>query len=80
MACGTTVVSTDCPGGAREILGDGAWGALTPVGDHRALAAAIAEAMDNPVAPTELMARANDFSAEASIDGYEDVIAGVLKR
>ena len=44
MACGTTVVSTDCPGGTGEILGDGAWGALTPVGDHRALAAAISEA------------------------------------
>lgn len=80
MACGTTVVSTDCPGGTREMLGDGAWGALTPVGDHQALAAAISEALDNPMPPGELIARANDFSAESSIDAYEDVIAAALKR
>ena len=80
MACGTTVVSTDCPGGTREILGDGAWGALTPVGDHRALATAISEALDNPLAPKALIGRANDFSAEASISAYEDAIAAVLNR
>ena len=80
MACGTTVVSTDCPGGTREILGDGAWGALTPVGDHRALAAAISDAMDNPMAPGDLIERANDFSAESSVNGYEDAIADVLER
>ena len=80
MACGTTVVSTDCPGGSREILGDGAWGTLTPVGDHTALAAAISEAIDNPMAPDELKGRANDFSAESSISGYEQTIAAVLNR
>lgn len=80
MACGTTVVSTDCPGGAREILGDGAWGALTPVGDHMALAAAISDAMDHPMSPAKLIGRASDFSAESSISAYADVIAGVLNR
>ena len=80
LACGTTVVSTDSPGGAREILGDGVWGALTPVGDHAALATAISEALDNPLPPGQLIRRANDFSAESSIDGYEDAIAAVLDR
>lgn len=80
MACGTTVVSTDCPGGTREILGDGAWGALTPVGNHRALAAAISEALNNPMAPSKLIGRANDFAAESSISAYEDAIAAVLNR
>ena len=80
MACGTSVVSTDCPGGTREILGDGAWGALTPVGDHRALAAAISDAMDNPTPPGKLIERANDFSAAASINGYQRVITGMLNR
>lgn len=79
MACGTTVVGTDCPG-VREILGHGAWGALTPVGDHAALATAISEAMDNPMAPSELIGRASDFSAEASISGYEDAIVAALNR
>ena len=80
IACGTTVVSTDCPGGAREILGDGAWGALTPVGDHVALAAAISEAMDDPMPPAGLVRRANDFSAESSISAYEETIEAVLNR
>ena len=80
MACGTTVVGTDCPGGTREILGNGRWGRLTPVGDHIALAAAITDAMDNPMAPDELIGRANDFSAESSISGYEKAIASVLNR
>ena len=80
LACGTTVVSTDCPGGTREILGDGRWGALTPVGDHAALAAAISEALENPMAPSGLMGRANEFSAESSISGYESVIVEVLGR
>lgn len=80
MACGTTVVSTDCPGGTKEILGGGTWGALTPVGDHRALGAAISEAMDNPLTPNELIGRANDFAAESSINGYEAAITAVLNR
>ena len=43
LACGCPVISTDCPGGIREILADGAYGDLVPVGD----AAAIAEAIEN---------------------------------
>ena len=38
MGLATPVVSTDCPGGAREILLDGKLGPLVPVGDSQALA------------------------------------------
>src|SRR5690606_29867233 len=31
------VVATDCPGGVREVLGDGMYGTLVPVGDEVAL-------------------------------------------
>lgn len=78
MACGTPVVSTDCPSGPREILQDGTLGALVPVGDHSAMAEAILAAIDDPIESTRLMSRANDYSAESSIRRYVDVIAEAL--
>jgi glycosyltransferase involved in cell wall biosynthesis len=43
LGLGTPVVSTDCPGGSREILLDGALGTLVPVEDAEALAREIAQ-------------------------------------
>ncbi len=41
LAVGLPIVATDCPTGPREILGDGAYGSLIPVGDSAALAEAL---------------------------------------
>lgn len=41
LACGCPVVSTDCPGGIREILLDGQYGEIVPVGDSQSMAEAI---------------------------------------
>ena len=76
MACGTPVVSTDCRSGPREILEDGKWGHLVPVGDWRAMSKAIIHALDNPPPPGQLVARASVFSADASIDRYLEVLTG----
>lgn len=46
LASGCSVISTDCPGGSREILAGGAYGELVPVADARAMAAAIDRALD----------------------------------
>ncbi len=57
LASGCSVVSTDCPGGSREILSDGAYGELVPVGDALAMADAICGALDGnpkPVNPAWL--------------------------
>jgi glycosyltransferase involved in cell wall biosynthesis len=48
LACGTPVVSTDCPSGPREILTGPLARFLVPVGDARRLAAAISDALHAP--------------------------------
>ena len=45
MALGVPVVSTDCPSGPGEILKDGRYGELVPVGDHKAMAEAIVKVL-----------------------------------
>ena len=45
LACGTPVVSTDCPYGPTEILAGGRFGALVPPGDAAAMAVAIMRAL-----------------------------------
>ena len=46
LACGCPVISTDCPGGVREILADGVYGDLVPMGDVAALAEAIEKVLE----------------------------------
>lgn len=74
LACGCPVVSTDCPSGPREILEDGKWGRLVPVGDDEALAEAMDEALAEEHDPDRLRRRAQDFSVEKAVDNYLDVL------
>jgi glycosyltransferase involved in cell wall biosynthesis len=75
MACGAPVVSTDCLSGPAEILENGKYGSLVPVGDDAALAAAIEEALARPLPPETLRRRAADFSVAKSADAYLRVLA-----
>jgi len=67
LACGTPVISTDCPHGPREILADGRYGTLVPVGDVDALADAMAAKLDQPKPSlsNELKEHLQLFSIEA---------------
>ena len=73
LACGTRVVSTDCPSGPSEVLGGGRWGALVPVGNAQAMAAAMATVLDDP-APLDARQRADDFGVERAVAQYARVL------
>jgi len=60
LACGTPIVATDCPGGTAEILEDGKWGRLVPVGDPQAMADAIIKTLEDKHLPNGRV-RAADF-------------------
>lgn len=70
MACGCPVVSTDCPSGPREILENGRYGELVPVGDSAAMAAAIERTLDAPADRADLQTRAGAFSLARSADAH----------
>ncbi|NET89228.1 MAG: glycosyltransferase [Kamptonema sp. SIO1D9] len=73
IACGSQVVSTDCPHGPREILADGKYGQLVPVGDVSALAKAMHSALLSPLA-AEKLPRWRNFSVEKSVATYLQLI------
>ena len=76
MACGCPVVCTDCHFGPREILENGRYGALVPVGDPEAMAAAMARTLDEPPQRAALRKRASFFSTERAVDQYEKLLLG----
>ena len=74
LAVGTPVVATDCPSGPREILNQGRYGPLVPVGDVTGLAQAILDVLNNPPEPSFLQAAVEDYSLENSTCGYLKVL------
>lgn len=77
MACGTPVVSTDCPSGPAEILENGKWGRLVQPGDSKLLADAIVAALHD-VKPPDVVLRSSQFSIDNAVDGYLQVLQSNL--
>jgi glycosyltransferase involved in cell wall biosynthesis len=80
LGCGTRVVATDCRSGPREILDDGRYGWLVPVGDAPAMADTILRALASEVpvgGPESVEARygANQIAAR-----YEEALAAAVAR
>ena len=74
LAVGTPVVATDCRYGPGEILADGKYGPLTPVGDAAALANAMQAVLEEPP-PTDLLQQAaSRYTVARSCDAYLDVM------
>jgi glycosyltransferase involved in cell wall biosynthesis len=74
LAVGTPVVSTDCPSGPREILDNGRYGPLVPVGDDAALAEAMRATLDDPLPREVLQRAARRFEIEAATSAYLDAM------
>jgi len=70
LATGTPVVSTDCQSGPREILQDGKYGRLVPVGNIDALAEAINKTLDNPLPKEFLQQAARPYEIGISTTEY----------
>lgn len=70
LALGTPVVAADCPSGPREVLADGRYGTLVPVGDAPAMTEALARTLDAPPFPYHLRRAAEPFCAEPAVDNY----------
>jgi glycosyltransferase involved in cell wall biosynthesis len=75
LYCGTRLVATDCPSGPREVLCDGSYGQLVPVGDAKLMAQAIGKALRG-----ETSAAHEDgwkrFELETVVDQYLDLFFG----
>ncbi len=80
LACGCPVVSTDCPHGPSEILENGRWGRLTPLGDHQAMARAIIATLEQSTDQERLRNRAADFSIENSVLSLEAMLAETVSK
>jgi len=74
LACGCPVVATDCPSGPREILENGEFGRLAPVGDVEHLAEAVTVTLDNPQPSKKLHQRADRYSPTTVIQEYESFL------
>lgn len=74
LGVGCPVVSTDCPSGPSEILENGKYGRLVPMGDSAELAEAILQTIHEESDVSKLKARAQIFSVENCADKFLGLI------
>ena len=81
MSFGVPIVSTNCNFGPSEILENGKYGRLVPVGDYVSLAEAIFDELEKPTIPQkQLIERSKDFSEQVIASQYFEIITGVLNE
>ena len=75
MACGASLISTDCKSGPREILEDGLWGRLVPVSNYKELAEAIKNVLINKTPPPTISDLVLDrFRQDVVVKKYQQLI------
>ena len=70
LACGTPVVSTDCPSGPGEVLGPMGSRALAPIGDDEALAEKLLQTLQSPPLKSELASLIQEHEVTYSARRY----------
>lgn len=83
LATKTLVVSTDCKPGSDEVLNNGEYGMICQVGHAQEMAEKIIQSLqaskeEKAARITHGYARANEFSARAIVEQYEDVFTNVI--
>jgi len=74
LSLGKTVVSTDCPSGPAEIIGDNEFGYLCRVDNPSDLAEKIEYAKENNIDPEKLINRSKEFSLDKIGPLYEAIL------
>lgn len=80
IACDCNIVSTDCPGGPRELLEDGAFGKLVVANNEDALAQAIIEELDRNIDPKKNQTKANSYSLQTISNKYIEEFTTIKLR
>jgi glycosyltransferase involved in cell wall biosynthesis len=84
LALGKPVIASDCPTGPREILGDGRFGMLFPVGSVDALASALrrilADAALRDSMKTRALERAEEYGIATSNERFAQCVEALLAR
>ncbi len=70
LGLGLPIVSTDCPSSPREILADGRYGRLVPVGDWQALGDALVQSLQTGPANVDLQLASQPFEASTAAAEY----------
>ncbi len=82
MALGLPIISTDCPSGPSEILGQGKYGILVPPEDDKALANAIISLAKDPLLRKRYgnagLKRSADFSLTQMVHAYESLFEELI--
>lgn len=73
LACGCKIVSTNCENGPAEILANGDYGWLVPVGEVKALSLSILTALKTEIDSNKLIERSKEFHQKKVVEQYESL-------
>lgn len=80
LACGTKIVSTNCRSGPAEILADGKYGILVPVGNPILLGSAILESLESDHNLSSQQRRAQLYSVNHAIARFSELLTLLEKN